>query len=175
MAACLRALRQMGALAPRFHSSAREVWMATFRGSAYAWVHAGQRANARCLSSSPSTSPPAPVKQQPMLQMTFTCNSCDTRSTKTFTKHSYQRGESACRCVLIDFRSVCLQPQPHCDHGSRLSGIVIVICPGCSGMHLIADNLGWFGNEPRCAFFFFVTGYHIESMALTSLPPRNSQ
>jgi len=46
--------------------------------------------------------------------MAFTCNKCNTRSVKRFTKHSYTKG------------------------------IVIVECPGCKGKHLIADHLGWF-------------------------------
>jgi protein import protein ZIM17 len=46
----------------------------------------------------------------------FTCNKCETRSVKRFSKHSY-------------------------DHG-----IVIVECPGCEVKHLLADNLGWFDD-----------------------------
>ena len=41
------------------------------------------------------------------------CTVCDTRATKTFTKHSYEKG------------------------------VVLIICPGCKNKHLIADNLGW--------------------------------
>lgn len=44
----------------------------------------------------------------------FTCTKCDTRSTKFFSKKSYEQG------------------------------LVIVQCPGCKNLHLIADNYGWF-------------------------------
>ncbi|KAG2434843.1 hypothetical protein HXX76_007728 [Chlamydomonas incerta] len=50
--------------------------------------------------------------------MVFTCTKCDTRSTKAFSKQSYQKG------------------------------VVLVRCPGCQKLHLVADHLGWFGEEP---------------------------
>lgn len=43
--------------------------------------------------------------------------SADTRSAKPFSKHSYEKG------------------------------VVIVQCPGCKGRHLLADRLGWFGED----------------------------
>ncbi|GAB4814393.1 hypothetical protein N2152v2_001439 [Parachlorella kessleri] len=51
------------------------------------------------------------------LVMVFTCGKCDTRAAKAFSKASYERG------------------------------VVVVDCPGCHSKHLIADNLGWFGQK----------------------------
>jgi len=47
----------------------------------------------------------------------FTCEKCDARFVKRFSKQSYTKG------------------------------IVIVECPGCTVKHLIADNLGWFTDS----------------------------
>ncbi|GIL84155.1 hypothetical protein Vretimale_11125 [Volvox reticuliferus] len=55
---------------------------------------------------------------QPRLMMVFTCAKCETRSTKSFSKQSYTQG------------------------------VVLVRCPGCQKLHLIADHLCWFGEEP---------------------------
>eukprot|EP00198_Chlamydomonas_reinhardtii_P010820 XP_001700157.1 mitochondrial inner membrane peptidase [Chlamydomonas reinhardtii] len=61
--------------------------------------------------------------------MVFTCTKCDTRSTKAFSKQSYQ------------------------------NGVVLVRCPGCQKLHLVADHLGWFGEEP------FVLHEHVAQLA----------
>lgn len=55
--------------------------------------------------------------QKQRLHLVFTCAKCDTRATKSFTKDAYEKG------------------------------VVIVTCPGCQARHVIADNLGWFGEE----------------------------
>lgn len=47
----------------------------------------------------------------PQLMIAFTCKKCDTRSSHTFSKQSYQKGT------------------------------VLIQCPGCKNRHLIADNL----------------------------------
>lgn len=49
--------------------------------------------------------------------MLFTCTKCDTRAGKAFSKQAYEHG------------------------------LVIVTCPGCDSRHLIADNLGWMGDN----------------------------
>lgn len=49
--------------------------------------------------------------------MVFTCKKCDTRAVKSFTKDAYEKG------------------------------VVIVTCPGCGARHVIADNLGWLGED----------------------------
>ena len=51
------------------------------------------------------------------LAIVFTCTVCDTRSIKQFTEHSYEKG------------------------------VVLVRCPGCQNLHLIADRLGMFEDK----------------------------
>jgi len=46
----------------------------------------------------------------------YTCEICNLRASKTFSKHAYTKG------------------------------IVIIRCDGCDKLHLIADNLGWFDH-----------------------------
>jgi protein import protein ZIM17 len=46
------------------------------------------------------------------MAIVFTCSPCETRSLKVFTKHAYH------------------------------NGVVLVRCPGCEALHLIADRLG---------------------------------
>mmetsp|Transcript_30100 Transcript_30100/g.84982 ORF Transcript_30100/g.84982 Transcript_30100/m.84982 type:complete len:185 (-) Transcript_30100:448-1002(-) len=50
------------------------------------------------------------------LMMVFTCKVCETRAVKSMSRHSYEKG------------------------------VVLVRCPGCQNLHLIADHLGWFGE-----------------------------
>ena len=48
----------------------------------------------------------------------FRCGQCNTRAIRSFTKNAYHKG------------------------------VVLVRCEGCSNIHLVADNLGWFEDNP---------------------------
>lgn len=63
----------------------------------------------------PSNGESVPVAQiRTKMAMVFTCNVCETRQMKQFSKLAYE------------------------------NGIVILKCSGCDKRHLIADNLGWY-------------------------------
>jgi protein import protein ZIM17 len=67
---------------------------------------------------------PADDNEQPPelrgnLGIVFTCTKCETRAAKVFTKAAYKKG------------------------------IVLIQCPGCDGLHLIADNQGVFSDEGK--------------------------
>jgi len=64
-----------------------------------------------------------PSKSAKDLYMAFTCGKCDTRAVKGFTRQAYEKG------------------------------LVIVTCPGCEVKHLVADNLGWFGDNGNVEAF----------------------
>lgn len=49
----------------------------------------------------------------------FTCAKCEHKTTRTFSKHAYNKG------------------------------VVLIKCFGCQGIHLIADNLGWFEEKTK--------------------------
>lgn len=69
--------------------------------------------------SAPNHTAMSDLKASPRhnLAMIFTCNVCETRSVRTFSRESYEKG------------------------------VVVARCGGCNNLHLIADHLGWFGEE----------------------------
>ena len=54
--------------------------------------------------------------------ISFECKKCHCRNTKTCTKRAYEKG------------------------------LVVIKCDGCSVMHLIADNIGWFDKDKKVNF-----------------------
>lgn len=65
------------------------------------------------------------------LAMLFTCKVCETRSAKTMSRATYE------------------------------TGIVIVRCPKCRNLHLIADRLGWFGEPGSVEDFLHHQGVSV--------------
>lgn len=65
------------------------------------------------------TSTTATIDTRAAMVAIFTCNACKSR-------HSYQFGKL-----------------------SYNKGVVIVRCPSCKNLHLVADNLGWFSDDKR--------------------------
>ena len=79
-------------------------------------VHNGKTSESK---TSQVTSQPAKSSQrlgeiERKLAIIYTCTVCNHRSSKTFSRLSYEKG------------------------------VVIIKCPECNSNHLIADNLGWF-------------------------------
>ncbi len=66
-----------------------------------------------------------PMNEKPRMAITFTCNVCTERLTRTFLKESYEKT------------------------------VVIIKCPKCLNNHIIADNLGWFSDlkGKKCVLF----------------------
>jgi protein import protein ZIM17 len=65
-------------------------------------------------ATTPALTPTGPRTARRDMAIAFTCNRCQSRSVKAFSRSAYERG------------------------------VVVVQCPGCQARHLIADNLGWF-------------------------------
>eukprot|EP00250_Pteridium_aquilinum_P003458 c13773_g1_i1 orf=418-1044(-) len=71
------------------------------------------------------------ISERHNLAMIFTCTVCETRSAKTMSRQTYEKG------------------------------VVIVRCGGCQNLHLIADRLGWFGEPGSVEDFLKHKGVEI--------------
>ena len=91
------------------------------------------------LSNSFTDVPGTKNTKQKTLAIIYTCKVCNTRSAKQFTEHAYRHG------------------------------VVLVKCPGCQNLHLIADRLGWFEDMDDD----FEGGWDIEKAILTKTGQTN--
>ncbi|KAL5801755.1 hypothetical protein ACOSQ3_033387 [Xanthoceras sorbifolium] len=73
------------------------------------------------------------------LAMIFTCKVCETRSVKTASRESYEKG------------------------------VVVARCGGCNNLHLIADRLGWFGEPGSIEDFLAARGEEVKKGSTDTL------
>ncbi|KAF3319894.1 DNL-type zinc finger protein [Carex littledalei] len=73
------------------------------------------------------------------MAMIYTCMVCETRSMKTASRESYEKG------------------------------VVVTRCPGCNNLHLIADRLGWFGEPGSVEDFLAVRGEEVKKGSVDTL------
>ncbi|KAM1140102.1 hypothetical protein ACFX19_040912 [Malus domestica] len=73
------------------------------------------------------------------LAMLFTCTVCETRSMKTCSRESYEKG------------------------------VVVACCGGCNNLHLIADHLGYFGKPSNVEQFLAARGEEVKKGSADTL------
>lgn len=69
----------------------------------------------------------------------FTCNKCETKSIRSFTKVAYHEG------------------------------VVLIKCEGCQNVHLIADHLGWFEDDRTTLENFAKVDKVVDPVAVTKI------
>ena len=69
--------------------------------------------------------------------MLFTCNQCNTRAARQVSKVTRFRAQYVVAWESLTRDTLCAQAAY--NHGS-----VLIRCPGCESLHLVADNLDWF-------------------------------
>ena len=83
------------------------------------WRDNGMASCRRWFTSSPPSSSNGDGAVDGRLHILFTCSKCETRVAKSLSKQAYYQGVVLCRC------------------------------PGCQNLHLLADNLNYFGSGKR--------------------------
>lgn len=87
----------------------------------------------------------------------FTCSKCGTRTARTVSKVRLPALVvfASCKCARGNlsrlFASLRLRlPDIWCNPQiSYNKGVVLIRCPGCEALHLMADRLGWFADEGK--------------------------
>ncbi|XP_070681699.1 uncharacterized protein [Malus domestica] len=94
-----------------------------------------------CESSDTKSSASFEQKISPRhdLAMLFTCTVCETRSMKTCSRESYEKG------------------------------VVVACCGGCNNLHLIADHLGYFGKPSNVEQFLAARGEEVKKGSADTL------
>jgi hypothetical protein len=98
---------------------------------------------------------PGAVHGGDKMVMLYTCRVCETRSARTISK---VRGHHSSSLPRIPRTSRSRNPQPlartclrrgptHALQLAYSSGVVLVRCPGCRNLHLVADHLGYFEDD----------------------------
>lgn len=114
------------------------------KGSGEIWQHLSDSRPGNefdsARSHSTSTLPDAaePEANRKELAALFTCGVCDTRVAKTFSRRSYEQG------------------------------VVLVKCPSCNNLHVLADRLGWFGEPGSAESFLAEQGQEVRSKAFSA-------
>lgn len=109
--------------------------------------------------------------------MVYTCGKCDRRSVMTMSKQSYESGCEIPRLPLLPLSPLPL-PDPVAEARRRDQmqspafprRVVLVKCPGCGVLHLVADHKGWFGEPGSVEDFLSEKGEAVLKRAAIKAP-----